>query len=386
MKTAFDYFTPHLPEPWGESEFLPNFVNAYLCANLSKLCYKNSVLAQHTDQDYKEAVYKTLQSWGLTQEDTDKTIFLNSREIESGKNHRPGTQGLIVFYRDTVFISFRGSEKKLDDWLSNFNSKKVPSPYLPKNGGEKHHILKILNSEIKDIITDISVADVKVHQGFLEAFRAVLAEKGEAHEQLEKIVDSLKEGRVKNVWLTGHSLGGALSSIAAHCLLFFNLPVSGLYTFGAPRVGNTGYRIYMNKKLTYKHWRFAYEHDLVPDIPFPTPSPLLPGSRVMGFSRDGCMLRLEETGSYKVLREINQNGERKVLHSYTGKNAKDHSINNYIENLRILVSNIIPDFPDMNFLDVPVHMELNSTPDELNELELTLAASNHLGDMTKAKP
>ncbi|MFM7578681.1 MAG: lipase family protein, partial [Microcystaceae cyanobacterium] len=115
---------------------------------------------------------------------------------------------------------------------------------------EEHHIWQILNSEIKDIIADKSSADIKVHQGFLEAFRAVLAEKGDAYEQLEKIIDSLKEGCVKNVWLTGHSLGGALSSVAAHCLLFFNLPVSGLYTFGAPRVGNTGYRIYMNKKLT----------------------------------------------------------------------------------------------------------------------------------------
>ncbi|MFM7438289.1 MAG: hypothetical protein ACKO2V_06735, partial [Snowella sp.] len=144
MKTAFDYFTPHIPEPWGESKFLPDFVNAYICANLSKLCYKDSVLAQHTDQYYQEAVYKTLQSWGLTREDTNKTIFLNSREIESGKNYRPGTQGLIVFYQDTIFISFRGSEKKINDWLSNFNSEKVPSPYISKGESEEHHIWQIL--------------------------------------------------------------------------------------------------------------------------------------------------------------------------------------------------------------------------------------------------
>ncbi|MFM7578680.1 MAG: hypothetical protein ACKO5Q_17330 [Microcystaceae cyanobacterium] len=103
------------------------------------------------------------------------------------------------------------------------------------------------------------------------------------------------------------------------------------------------------------------------------------GNRLMGFSRDGCMLRLKENGSYEVLREINQHGERKVLHSYTGKNVQDHNINNYIEHLRVLVLNIIPDFPDMNFLDIPAHMELNSIPDELNELESTLVTSNHLG-------
>ena len=42
----------------------------------------------------------------------------------------------------------------------------------------------------------------------------------------------------KPVWITGHSLGGALATVAAWRLLKMGVNVKGLYTFGSPRAGN----------------------------------------------------------------------------------------------------------------------------------------------------
>ena len=42
----------------------------------------------------------------------------------------------------------------------------------------------------------------------------------------------------KPVWITGHSLGGALATVAAWRLLKLGVNVKGLYTFGSPRAGN----------------------------------------------------------------------------------------------------------------------------------------------------
>ena len=41
-----------------------------------------------------------------------------------------------------------------------------------------------------------------------------------------------------SVWYTGHSLGGALASLATAQMRRQEVPVDGLYTFGQPRTGS----------------------------------------------------------------------------------------------------------------------------------------------------
>ncbi len=130
--------------------------------------------------------------------------------------------------------------------------------------------------------------------------------------------------------------------------VYNKLPVSGLYTFGAPRVGSTGYRAYINQKLGYKHWRFMYKNDIVPDVPLPMFKAILAPLPAIGFSRDGCMLRLKED-SYETLRLIKKDGTRKILGRYNGVSPTDHKIDNYINSLRQLVKKQNPDFPEMKF-------------------------------------
>ncbi|MEL4896441.1 lipase family protein [Crocosphaera sp. Alani8] len=222
-----------------QSQYLPNFINAYLLARISQLSYKSSVNAKHSDKSYRDAIRCTLMISGISYEDAKKTIFLNSRDIvlDIEGNYIPGTQGLIIFHDKTAIISFRGSEKKINDWSSNFKVKRV----------------------------DFTHRKGKVHRGFLSAFDAVIPEEGKHKLEFDDVIERLK--KCQYVWLTGHSLGGAIAIVAANFLQKKGVNISGIYTFGAPRVGNKDYRDYVNNLLKNKYWRFMHDHDVVPQIP-----------------------------------------------------------------------------------------------------------------------
>ncbi|PIO74998.1 triacylglycerol lipase [Teladorsagia circumcincta] len=71
------------------------------------------------------------------------------------------------------------------------------------------------------------------------------------------------------VWVTGHSLGGALASLAASFVIANDRVPSSrvkLVTFGQPRVGNYRYACTHDLQMAYSfrvtHWR-----DLVPHLP-----------------------------------------------------------------------------------------------------------------------
>jgi triacylglycerol lipase len=96
-----------------------------------------------------------------------------------------------------------------------------------------------------------------VHLGFRDALSSVW----------QDLTGSLRGDSA--VILTGHSLGGALASLAAYwaaCAQSFN--VCALYTFGAPRIGNAEFAgKFDDKKLTAKSFRFVNNSDLVPELP-----------------------------------------------------------------------------------------------------------------------
>jgi hypothetical protein len=109
--------------------------------------------------------------------------------------------------------------------------------------------------------------------------------------------------------------------------------IAGIYTYGAPRVGNDDYRNYINRVFNNKYWRFMHDHDIVPDLP--------PSSRFGGYSREGCMLRLKQRNNkseYELLRIVNEQGDRKRYgNRYDGYSASDHSMTEYINRLSELI-------------------------------------------------
>uniref|UniRef100_A0A0N4Z4B2 Lipase_3 domain-containing protein n=1 Tax=Parastrongyloides trichosuri TaxID=131310 RepID=A0A0N4Z4B2_PARTI len=78
----------------------------------------------------------------------------------------------------------------------------------------------------------------------------------------------------KKILFTGHSLGGAVASLASALFVYENENVFGkslrnettLITFGQPRVGNYMYSI-QHDTLVPNSWRLIHKFDLVPHIP-----------------------------------------------------------------------------------------------------------------------
>ena len=116
--------------------------------------------------------------------------------------------------------------------------------------------------EMSDIMADLevfksdSVTGTKIHQGFKE--------------EVDKIY-GLVEARVKlhedrKIWVTGHSLGGAMATILAQRLEFAGgHDVDTLYTYGSPRAGGPKFRAWCDKHLN--HQRFVNNNDVVPCVP-----------------------------------------------------------------------------------------------------------------------
>lgn len=85
------------------------------------------------------------------------------------------------------------------------------------------------------------------------------------------------KGAGKRVWLTGHSLGGAIATLMARWLVEEDVtPVQAAYTIAAPHVGDAGYADSYYTMLPL--YRFERGNDIVPWLP-PSASSLyhLPG-------------------------------------------------------------------------------------------------------------
>lgn len=89
-------------------------------------------------------------------------------------------------------------------------------------------------SSVEDIKADLKASTKqcdtggKIHSGFDEAF-------AEVHIEIQNYLNSVTEE--KPLFITGHSLGGALATVAAKKLTF-NYGIAACYTYGSPRVGD----------------------------------------------------------------------------------------------------------------------------------------------------
>jgi triacylglycerol lipase len=101
---------------------------------------------------------------------------------------------------------------------------------------------------------------LRVHQGFYSAFERLSdGEKGIREQMRAKTPANVP------IYITGHSLGGALAQIATAVL--GNDQIAACYTFGSPRVGNYIFDLWV-KPPSYRVINYA---DIVPQVPIPVP-------------------------------------------------------------------------------------------------------------------
>ncbi|MGY3571986.1 lipase family protein [Vibrio paucivorans] len=153
------------------------------------------------------------------------------------------TQCFVMSDDDNVIIVFRGSES-LEDWFTNFQAVYDAGP----------------------------MDDTKVHEGFQDAlFPAVIG--------LTKLIDK-PELSHKKIWITGHSLGGALCSLFAGMLIENDYSVYGIYTYASPRPGNGAFADKLNSRVAGPHYRVVNVGDVVLHVP-PEPFYSHSGQRII---------------------------------------------------------------------------------------------------------
>lgn len=158
------------------------------------------------------------------------------------------TQAYIGKNEEHVVVAFRGSESPtmvdgLKDWLlTNARNYLV----LPEG----------------DLGTDFVAAGVgcRFHSGFMSAL-------AEIWDALYEPTKAAVEENDRYLWVTGHSLGGAIALLAAWRLKRKYLDVHAVYTFGAPMIGNAATAEAFGREFPDRIYRFVDAGDLVPLLP-----------------------------------------------------------------------------------------------------------------------
>ncbi|EPB65898.1 triacylglycerol lipase, partial [Ancylostoma ceylanicum] len=85
----------------------------------------------------------------------------------------------------------------------------------------------------------------------------------------DKFEDLLKTYPAYAIWVTGHSLGGSMASLAASYIVangYVNASKVKLVTFGQPRTGDSDYARALNEKVPYS-FRIVHRRDIIPHFP-----------------------------------------------------------------------------------------------------------------------
>ncbi len=164
-------------------------------------------------------------------------------------NRGRDTQAYLFRTDDFMVLAFRGSQEP-QDWMTNFTTR-LRNFTVRKNG-----------------VTGVSSYKGRVHTGFFLAWAII--EKSVLSQLQRWQCDLIEEGkRLPPLYITGHSLGGALATMATAALVDHGINVAGVYTFGQPRVGDRTFVSQLNLNTGGRVFRFVNNNDIVPHVPPP---------------------------------------------------------------------------------------------------------------------
>ena len=135
---------------------------------------------------------------------------------------------------NVIFTAFRGSTN-IQNWLDNIQVSKI-SPY-----------------------NDTSIS---VERGFYKAYLSV------QDDLFDNMYFLTRQYNIKTMIITGHSLGGALSTIFAYEIMTstYDMRIRNIITFGSPRVGNYDF-VKSFELYNVPSYRITHYRDVVPHVP-----------------------------------------------------------------------------------------------------------------------
>ena len=225
--------------------------------------------------------------------DTPEIVFNNCSTpptfISSGVN----CEVFFVNYNDNLVVCFRGTES-IDDVLTDL---KIYKKYFP---------LENIYGEYPE-----------VHAGFKEQFDSV-----------RKDIDGICS-KYKNITFCGHSLGGALATLAS---AYYSYKHPSLHcsciTFGSPRVGDDTFATFFDRRINLS-LRYVNDNDPVPCLPTSWRYKHVGGLRWL--NQDIVMKEIKVWRFYRFLKNT-------LLSTVGyGYNAlEDHSCINYMKDLECI--------------------------------------------------
>nr|AEE61324.1 lipase [Thermomyces dupontii] len=132
-----------------------------------------------------------------------------------------------------IVLSFRGS-RSLENWIGN------------------------INLDLKGI--DDICSGCKGHDGFTSSWRSV------ANTLTQQVQNAVREHPDYRVVFTGHSLGGALATVAGASLRGNGYDID-VFSYGAPRVGNRAFAEFLTAQTGGTLYRITHTNDIVPRLP-----------------------------------------------------------------------------------------------------------------------
>jgi len=174
-------------------------------------------------------------------------------------------------------------------------------------------------TEFSDVKADLlafkrkSKTEGMVHMGFKLELRKLWSD----------IEALLQKSKGKQLWITGHSLGGAMATLCAS-RLEEKTPI--LFTYGSPRVGGKEFCSGMD----VEHHRFQNNNDIVPSVPF----------ALIGYRHHGTLRYINHYGNIRQLtfwQKIKDwaRGHKAALKKFQlFDGIYDHSITEYSDKLK----------------------------------------------------
>lgn len=313
---------------------------AWLMAEMSRLAYdrfEGGITLEKLAQDLADTT------------DQEKAIEILQKHLES-------VSQLEIKARDDLATELAKANFKLHQTYNKGGTQAFLAQI--ENANEPMLVLAFRGTEINatDIKADLKAnlvkitGDQKVHNGFKTAFDVV-------HKEIKRDLDKFSN---KALYITGHSLGGALAIVATKFLASESL--GACYTFGSPRVGNSTFQDDIKTPI----YRIINAADLVPRVPpallislvlailrwLPVPTGWLVKilNQFRGYVHYGDMRYLTHTAETKDANSIAYNGLRMLANpnlglrlywtltrwitTFGGAAAQDHSIDIYCEKLK----------------------------------------------------
>lgn len=208
-----------------------NSGNAYWMARLSKEIYTE--ISPENNRPDEKKILSSLKS--------DDSGFLSVYPVE-----QDNSEAALIEHDRYLCMVFRGTDER-KDWLDNIN-------VFPT----------------KELFGEF-------HRGFWNATEVIWSDLYDKYEEKNR-------DKKRPLFITGHSLGGAMATIAAARFVHLDKPFISVYTFGQPRAMNRDAARIFNAECKGRFFRFQNNNDLVTRLP----------ARFMGYSHVGNALYISE--------------------------------------------------------------------------------------------